>query len=363
MNQNLEKICNAFQYQGELKDLSPYGEGHINSTFKVETTEGRYILQKVNNNVFKRPTEVMENIDAVTGYLTEKIKARGGDPTRETLTLIPTAEGKKYYVDEEGQLYRMYLFVENAVCYQIIENEQVFYEAAAAFAAFQKELADFDASVLYETIEKFHDTGDRYQKFLAAVEADKVGRLAEVEEEVAFVKAREADTTLVTGKIASGELPLRVTHNDTKLNNVMIDSATQKGICVIDLDTVMPGSLLYDFGDSIRFGASSAAEDETDLEKVYMKPELFEAYVKGYLEVLGDRITKEEQDLLPFSAKLLTFECGMRFLTDYLDGDNYFKIHYPQHNLDRARNQFKLVADMEAKMDLMKEIVAKYAVK
>ncbi len=358
---NLHEIAKNFRLKGNVLSIEPYGEGHINQTTLVTTDEKRYIMQRVNNVVFKNPIEVIDNIELVTEFMQKKIAERNGDSERETLTLVPTFDGKKYYIDEEGQLYRVYIFVENTVCYQQIENAEVFYEAAKSFGQFQKELSEFDASQLKETIVNFHNTVDRYNKFIAAVEADKVGRLASVIEEVEFVKARKADTEKIVNAIASGDMPLRVTHNDTKLNNILIDAESGKGVCVIDLDTVMPGSMLYDFGDSIRFGANSAAEDEKDLSKVYCKLDLFEAYVKGYLEVLGDSITKAELDNLAFSGKLLTFECGMRFLTDYLDGDNYFKIHYPEHNLVRARNQFKLVADMEAKMDEMQAIVAKYA--
>ncbi len=356
----ISKICDQFALEGDVVSFAPYGEGHINTTFLVETTEKKYILQKVNGNVFKNPVDVIENIDQVTSFLRKKIIAEGGNPEKETLTLISTKNGGKYIISDDDELYRMYIFIDNTKCYQLIENSDVLYKAAKAFAKFMKNVADFDASQLHETIANFHNTADRYNNFMKAVEADKVGRLASVADEVEFVKARKADTELVVSKLQSGELPLRVTHNDTKVNNILMDAESGEGLCVIDLDTVMPGSLLYDFGDSLRFGASSAAEDETELDKVYFRLEMFEAFAKGFLEETSECITKSEVELLAFSVKLLTLECGMRFLTDYLDGDNYFKIHYENHNLDRARNQFKLVSDMEAKMEQANDIVRKY---
>ena len=356
---NLE-ICKQFAIDGEIVSIAPYGEGHINSTFLVETAAKKYILQKVNSVVFKNPVQVVENICLVTEFLRKKIASEGGNPERETLTLVPARNGQKYVVSDDGELYRMYIFIDDTKCYQLIENSDVLYRAAKAFARFMKQVADFDATKLHETIANFHNTADRYNNFIKAVEVDRVGRLASVLPEVEFVKARKADTELVVTKLRSGELPLRVTHNDTKVNNILMDAQSGEGLCVIDLDTVMPGSLLYDFGDSLRFGASSAAEDETDLDKVYFRLEMFEAFTRGFLEEMRECITRAEVELLAFSVKLLTFECGMRFLTDYLDGDNYFKTHYPQHNLDRARNQFKLVSDMEQKMAQANDIVRKY---
>lgn len=357
---NFKEICGNFNIEGEFVSAEPYGEGHINNTFLAKTDKTQYILQRVNNTVFKKPEEVMENISRVTEYMRKEIEAKGGDVKRETLTLIKTLDGKDYYIDSENRLFRMYVFIDNATSYQIIENGKVFYEAARAFGNFQKMLKGFPADKLNETIVNFHNTKDRYRIFNEAIKNDKMGRKASVMPEIEFALAREKDSAIIVDALANNEIPLRVTHNDTKLNNVMIDDATGKGVCVIDLDTVMPGSMLYDFGDSIRFGASTAAEDETDLSKVNMDISLFEEYVKGYLEVLGDSITKREAELLPMSAKLMTLECGIRFLSDYLDGDTYFKIHREHHNLDRARTQLKLVYDMEQKMEEMQKIVAKY---
>ena len=360
MDFNFKKICEQFKIDGNFVSAERYGEGHINDTFLVKTDKTKYILQRVNNTVFKKPEEVMENISKATNFMAKEITARGGDVTRETLTLVKTLDEKDYYVSEDGRLFRMYIFIDNATCYQIIENGEVFYQAARAFGQFQKILKDFPADELHETIVNFHNTVDRYRIFKEAIAEDKMGRLESVKADVEFALAREKDAGAIVDALNEGRIPLRVTHNDTKLNNVMIDDETGLGVCVIDLDTVMPGSMLYDFGDSIRFGASTAAEDELDLDKVNMDLNLFEEYVKGYLEELGESITKEEIELLPMSAKLMTLECGIRFLTDYLDGDNYFKIHRENHNLDRARTQLKLVWDMEQKMDEMHNIIKKY---
>ena len=357
---NYNEICSHFEYQGVYIGARLYGEGHINETFLVETTGGRYILQRVNRNVFKEPEKLIDNVVAVTEFLHNKIMSEFGDPYRETLTLIPAKDGKFYYKTDRGDIFRMYLFVSHAKSYQTIETPEMFYHVAKSFGRFQKLLRSFPADELYETIPNFHNTVDRYRLFKEAIEQDVCGRKHEVSEEINFFLEREKEASLVLDAIEAGEVPLRVTHNDTKLNNVLIDDETGEGVCVIDLDTVMPGSMLYDFGDSIRFGASTAAEDEIDLSKVEMDLELFSQYTKGYVEELKDSITPKEIELLAFSAKLMTLECGMRFLTDYLNGDVYFKIHKEKHNLDRARTQIKLVADMEKKMDKMNGIVLQY---
>ena len=341
-------------------NVIPYGEGHINDTYLAESSPYQYILQKINHHIFKDPYSLMENIEAVTSYLREVILREGGNPDRETLTVIKTRDGKNLYRTESGDFYRMYIFVDNTNVYQMVENKEQFYYAAKAFGKFQKQLAGFDASVLSETIPEFHNTRSRFEQLKTAIAENKAGRLDQVRDEVAFALAREKDISVIVDALGKKEIPLRVTHNDTKLNNVLFDKTSGEAICVIDLDTVMPGSLLYDYGDSIRFGASSGAEDETDLSKIYCDMELFDAFSKGFLEELSDSITANEIALLPFSAKLMTYECGIRFLADYLNGDTYFKIHRPNHNLDRCRTQFKLVADMEQKMDEMSAIVAKY---
>ncbi len=355
----MNEILKHFQLETREYDYGIYGSGHINVTYLVEHRP-RYILQKINTEVFKNPEGVMENILAVTTHLRAKIAAAGGNPDRGTLTPILTHEGKAYWKEPDGSFYRVYLFIEDAVTYDQVENADQLYYAAREFGKFQNMLADFPAETLFDVIPHFHDTRDRFRQLSAAVENNLADRRDAVAEEIAFAMAREADTDVVLDAIRDGSVPLRVTHNDTKLNNVMLDPKTGEGVCVVDLDTVMPGSLLYDFGDALRFGASSAAEDETDLDKVFFRLDYFEAYVRGFVEELGSKMTAREIELLPFSVKLLTFECGMRFLADYLNGDTYFRIHRPDHNLDRCRTQFKLVADIEAKMDEMRAIVAKY---
>ena len=356
MNFILSEIARNFAIDVSVE---AYGNGHINDTY-IADSEPRYILQRINHAIFKNPEQVMSNIVGVTEFLRKKIIAEGGDVNRETLAVIKTKKGENYYKSEDGNYYRMYNFIERSASFEQVERPEQFYESARAFGKFQKMLADYPANELYETIPFFHDTVKRFADFKKAVEDDIAGRKHLVQKEIDFVLAREADSHVVVDAIAEGSVPLRVTHNDTKLNNVLFDAATGKGLCVIDLDTVMPGSLLYDYGDSLRFGASTGAEDEVDLDKISFDLELFEAYTKGFVEEVGDTLTPKEIELLPFSAKLLTYECGMRFLGDYLNGDTYFKIHRENHNLDRARTQFKLVADIETKLDAMKEIVKKY---
>ena len=366
MSSNVNEAVNApYDFQEILTHFnigvmpSSYGNGHINDTFIVHSKPD-YILQRINKTVFNSPEDVMENIQGVTSYLREKIIAAGGDPDRETLTLIETKEGLPYYKNENGDYFRMYKFITGATSYDLVENPEQLYHAARAFGKFQNLLADYPAEKLHETIVNFHNTKVRFQNFVKAVNEDAAGRAKDVKEEIQFVLDREADCSVVVDAIAEGKIPLRVTHNDTKLNNVMLDNVTGEGICVIDLDTVMPGSLLYDYGDALRFGGSSGAEDEKDLSKIWFDMEKFEAFTKGFLEELTS-ITDEELALLPFSIKLMTLECGSRFLADYLAGDVYFKTHYPEHNLDRCRTQFKLVAEIEAKMDEMNAIVRRLA--
>ncbi len=349
---DLNKVISAFNIS---RAAEIYGNGHINDTYLVNHTK-KYILQKINTNIFKRPEQLM----AVTDFIKKKVIAAGGDPERETLTVIRTVEGKNYYKAEDGSYFRMYNFVENAVSYDAIENPIQFYHAAKAFGRFQQMLSDFPVEILDETIPNFHNTRSRFSDFLAAVEADKVSRAVGIKSEIQFVLDREKYADVVNDAIKDGSVPVRVTHNDTKLNNVLLDVNTNEGVCVIDLDTVMPGSALYDFGDALRFGANHGAEDDKNLENVYCDLDLFEQFTKGFLEEVGESLTEKEIELLPFSAILMTYECGMRFLGDYLNGDVYFKIHYPEHNLDRARSQFKLVADMESKSDEMASIVRKY---
>ena len=364
MNKGQREAIESYQFAGELVDVRPYGSGHINDTYlvtlKEDGSEKKVILQRMNKNIFTKPVELMENVLGVTSYLRERIIENGGNPDRETLNVIPTSEGKPYFVDSEGEYWRAYKFITGATSYDAVETPEDFYQSAVSFGNFQRLLAEYPAETLHETIEGFHDTKARFAVFKKAVEEDACGRAASVQKEIDFVLAHEDVANVFGDMLAKGELPLRVTHNDTKLNNIMIDDETRKGICVIDLDTVMPGLAMNDFGDSIRFGASTAAEDEQDLSKVSCDMGLFEIYTKGYIEGCGGRLTEKEIEMLPMGAKVMTFECGMRFLTDYLEGDHYFKIHREGHNLDRCRTQFKLVEDMEAKWDTMQEIVKKY---
>ncbi len=359
-----QELIQKFAVEGNVVNIREYGNGHINRTELVETEQDgrkkRYIFQQINTDVFKDVDSLMENITGITSYLRKCIERQGGDPDREALQVIPVRDGRSYYRASDGSCYRMYLFITDAVCYDAVSRPEDFYESAQAFGNFQALLADYPADRLHETIPDFHHTGKRFEALCRAVREDACGRVSTVENEIAFVMAREGEMTVLTDLLEKGELPLRVTHNDTKLNNVMIDCQTGKGLCVIDLDTVMPGLSVYDFGDSIRFGANTAAEDETDLKKVSLDLEHYEVFVKGYLKGCRGSLTKKELAMLPVGAKLMTLECGIRFLTDYLSGDTYFRIHRERHNLDRCRTQFALVADMERKWENMHEIVKKY---
>ena len=319
-----------------------------------------YVLQTVNTAVFTHPKELIRNISSVTDFLREKIKQSGGDASRETLCLIPTHDGELYYIDPDGKFWRMYNYIEGARTYDLVENDEMFYRCGKGFGHFQRLLADYPADTLYPTIPRFHDTPNRLCDFKRAIEENRAGRAAQVAREIAGYLAHADFCDCVTKYIENGEVPVRVTHNDTKLNNIMIDCHSGEAICVIDLDTVMPGSALYDFGDAIRYGANNAVEDEKDLSKVYLRKDLFRAFTKGFLEEASSSLTERELALIPESAVLMTLECGMRFLGDYLNGDVYFGIRYPEHNLDRARTQLKLVNDMLANLDEMHGIVDSY---
>lgn len=362
---NLQAVLSCFALEGDVLSIAPYGSGHINDTYRVVMQEGdakrRYILQRMNDSIFTNPKELMENVVRVTTFLREKIVAQGGDPERETLNVIRSKDGGTYVKDPTTGPWRMYGFIEDATSFDKVEKPEDFYQSAVAFGHFQRMLADYPAETLHETIVDFHNTPVRLENFKKALAADICGRAAQVQEEIRFVLDRESDTHVLMDMLAKGELPLRVTHNDTKLNNIMIDNATGRGICVIDLDTVMPGLALNDYGDSIRFGASTAAEDEKDLDKVSCDLSLFEVYTKGFIQGCDGSLTENEIRMLPMGAKMMTLECGIRFLTDYLQGDTYFKTHWEGQNLVRCRTQFKLVKDMEDKWEQMAAIVAKYA--
>ena len=348
----MNQILNSFKLDAPVASCERYGCGHVNETYLVVSESGRrYILQKISTRAFHDVPALMQNIISVTQFLKEKTE----DP-RGVLTLVPTTDEQFFLTCEDGSYWRLYDFVEDAVCLQAPETPEDFYQSALAFGNFQQMLTDFPAETLSETIPMFHNTANRFKLFREKLAEDPMGRAASVKAEIEFALAHEAEASTLVDLQASGELPTRVTHNDTKLNNVMLDATTKKALCVIDLDTIMPGLSLYDFGDSIRFGAATAAEDETDLSKVEMSLELFRTYATGFLTACPG-LTDLEKKMMPMGAKMMTLECGVRFLTDYLDGDHYFKVHRENHNLDRCRTQFKLVADMEKKWAEMNAVI------
>ena len=350
----LAAIVDQFAIDGDVKGITAYGDGHINVTFLINTDQHRYILQKMNTDIFPDTVHLMRNIELVTAYLRSK--------NQETLDIVPTKDGASYIENEEVDgAWRIYKFIEGTISYNLVPNADVFRESGAAFGEFQNFLAGFDASQLTETIAHFHDTPSRFRDFKAALEADKMGRAETCKPEVDFFLAHEDQYSRIMDGLADGSVPLRVTHNDTKLNNILMDAKTGKARAIIDLDTIMPGLALNDYGDSIRFGASTAAEDEPDVSKVHFDLYLFELYTRGYLEAAGVALTDTEKEYLPWGAKLMTLECGIRFLTDYLQGDTYFKVSRARQNLERCRTQFKLVADMENVWDEMASIVKKYS--
>lgn len=357
-------ILSNFAINGEFISCEPYGSGLINRTYVAVYNEGgrrvRYIVQRINTNLFKNVDGLMNNIKIVTEFNRAEIVKRGGDPNRESLTLVPTENGGTYFRTEEGDCYRVYVFIENAKGYDVVEKPEHFYESAVAFGKFAMLLDRFDSSKLFEVLPDFHNTVKRFDNFKKSLEADKFNRAKDVKKEIEFALNREKITHTIVDLLASGKMPSRVTHNDTKLNNVLIDTRTDKAVSVIDLDTMMPGSICYDFGDSIRFGCNPCLEDTPETEKVIFNMPLFETYTKGYLSVFGDTITDIERKNLPMGAILMTYECGIRFLTDYLDGDVYFRKTREGQNIDRTRTQFKLVSDMEKRYDEMLSAVEKY---
>ncbi len=352
----MEQILSHFSLLGAPTRCRGLGEGHVNRTFCVETDIGRrYVLQRISREAFHDIPGLMENISAITHY----IAARVQDP-RGCLHLVPTVEGRDYHVDQMGEYWRVYHYVEDSICLQKAERPEDFYQSAVAFGQFQSQLRDFPAATLHETIHNFHNTPDRYRIFRKALARNPLGRARNAAQEIEFALSHEKEAGTLLQQLEAGELPLRVTHNDTKLNNVMLDARTREALCVIDLDTVMPGLTAYDFGDSIRFGASTAAEDETDLSRVEVDLNLYRCFVRGFLSACGE-LSAAEMASLPMGAKLMTLECGVRFLTDYLLGDRYFSVSRPEHNLDRARTQFRLVADTEQKWGRIQRILREEA--
>ena len=359
--EQLRQVCSGFQAWGDFSDAQPYGSGHINDTYKVSArlagTPVNYLVQRINHAIFKQPDLLMENVVRVAGHLGSKLAAAGdSDATRKALTVVPAHDGLSYVRDGDGNWWRMYLFIEQARTYDIIESDRQAFEAARAFARFQNLLADLPAPRLHETIPAFHNTLSRLKALDAATAADACGRRAEVAAEIAFVEERREQCGRLLARHARGEIPERITHNDTKINNVMLDDATGEGVCVIDLDTVMPGLALYDFGDMVRSATASAKEDERDLSKVGSRIAMFEALARGYLSEAAFLLPAEVEELA-FSGRLITLTIGIRFLTDYLAGDVYFKTHRPGQNLDRCRTQLQMVRSMEAQSAAMEAIV------
>ena len=357
---DLRSIAAAFELQGEVSAFTPFGNGHINDTYLVtcQTSDApvRYTLQRINRQVFRSPAAVMQNIERVTAHLAAQL-AGAPDRDRRALTLVPARDGRNWHEDAEGETWRAWRFIENARSYETATSVDQAFQAAQAFGRFQQQLASLPAPRLHETIPDFHHTPKRFAALEQAIAADVKGRAALAKPEIDFALAHKS----IAGVLLEANLPERITHNDTKFNNVLLDDATGESLCVIDLDTVMPGLALYDFGDMVRTTTSPAAEDEQDLRKVTMQFPMFEALVRGYLSTAGQFLTKTENKFLAFSGKLITFETGIRFLADYLNGDTYFKIHREGHNLDRCRTQFKLVESIEAQEERMNRLVEEIA--
>jgi len=360
----LSKIIRQFEINGDYLTGAPYGNGHINDTYAIQMRQNgqvvRYILQRINHNIFKNIPGLMGNIQRVTEHLRDKLQHQSGhNPDRETLTIIPTQAGGSYHQDAKGNYWRAYIFIEGAHTVEVVEKPLQAYEAARAFGRFQHLLADLPSPRLFDTIPDFHHTPKRFHRLQEAITRDVRNRAAEAGPEIRFALARESMVSELITAQAVGKLPERITHNDTKINNVMLDDLTGQGTAVIDLDTVMPGLVLYDFGDQVRTSTCTGTEDETDLSQVTFRLELFEALIRGYLEAAGGFLTTDEIDYLAFSGILITFEIGIRFLADFLEGDVYFKIHRPGQNLQRARTQFARVSAMEAAAAQMTEIVTR----
>lgn len=356
----MKEVVEAFAFKGKWESIQEFGDGHINDTYRLDFGGNCYLLQRINHYVFTKPNELMENVVRVTEHLREKIEEEGGDPNRETLSVILTKDGKQYFKDRNDLYWRAYNFIENSQSFNLVKDPNDFYESGLAFGRFQAYLADFPIETLNYTIEDFHNTPKRYETFEKAVMENKSGRAHLAKDEIDFVKERKDFTSVLWDAYEKNKIPLKVTHNDTKLNNVLFDCESNKALCVVDLDTVMPGFSLDDFGDAIRFGASTALEDEKDLSKVELDLTLYEQFTKGFIEGAQGTLALEEIALFPEAAKVITLETGIRFLTDFLDGDNYFKTQYADHNLVRAKTQFKLVEEMEKNWDFLKAISEKY---
>ena len=358
------EIISHFRLEGEIKEIVPMNSGHINTTSRITVDNAgkleKYTVQAINTYVFKNPEGVMDNIAKVTAHIRKKLEKSGGDTERGVLTVVQAFDGNYFYKDEEGTYWRVYKFIDNSHTQNKVENPKTLYNAGLGFGNFQKQLSDFPMESLVDTIPNFHNTPARYAQLMEAIEKNVADRLDTVGPEIQFFKEREKEMGILMNLKAEGKLPLRVTHNDTKFNNILLDDETNEALSVIDLDTVMPGLVTDDFGDAIRFAANTADEDETDISKIEVSLELFEAFTKGFLEALDGSLSKIEMDHLAWGAKIITMENAMRFLADYLNGDVYFKIHKENHNLDRTRCQIALAKSMEEKFDKMQEIVKKY---
>ncbi len=356
------EVCRLFNITGEPEKFKVFADGHINTTYLITFNNngiiGEYLVQGINTHVFKDPHNLMENIVNVTSFLRKKIKENGGDSERETLKFLKCSDGK-YYTYHNEKCWRIYFYIGKSYTINKIENVDVFESAGRSFGIFQKNLDEYPMANLHETIKDFHNTPKRVETLENSIASDCKGRAVTVEKEIAFALDRKEQANKLISLHSEGKIPLRVTHNDTKINNILFDEDTNEAICVIDLDTIMPGFSLYDFGDAIRFGANTTKEDDDNLNNVKLSLKHFEAFAKGFLSACAKELTKDEVENLAFASKLMTYECGVRFLTDYLDGDVYFKTAYEGHNLVRARNQFKLVYEMEQHMDEMNEMINK----
>ncbi len=353
MDQNIRNILSQYDLGGSVTTCEAYGNGHINWTYDIKTDNGkRYILQRINTYVFRDPVGLMRNTVLLTDFMRKKV-----DDPRKVLQLIPTKSGEFYFVNEKDEYWRIFVFVENCICYDKAESLELFRESGRAFGNFQNLLADFPVDSLIETIPDFHNTPERYRAFEEALAADTAKRAGTAKAEIGYVLSQKQFASFLLDKVKDGVIPLRVTHNDTKINNVLFDKDTNEALCIVDLDTTMPGIAAMDFGDCIRYAGNNAAEDEKDLNKVFLRMDLFRAFAEGFCTSCKESLSREELLLCPEASKMITLETGVRFLADYLQGDVYFHIAYPEHNLDRARVQFRLAADMDDKMEAMRDVI------
>jgi hypothetical protein len=360
MERNIKKIVSNFRIKGDFVDFRKVTTGHINDSYYIKTNSEDhpgYFLQWINNYIFKDVEGLMNNITAVTHHLAEKLAAHP-ELAFKVLEIIPTLQGDKYFLQAEGHFWRLYKFIDNSHGYDVVENTDIAYEGGKAFGIFMSLLADLPADRLSETIPDFHNLEKRLSTFYNSLKANPVERAKDIPAEIEFVKNRAEQMLAIPALIKSGKLPMRISHNDTKFNNILFDNSNH-AMCIVDLDTVMPGSVLFDFGDAIRTGANTSAEDEKDLSRVDINLPIYEAYTRGFIKSTRNSLTKVEIDNLAFSTRFMTFIIGLRFLTDFLDGDPYFRTHYPEHNLVRAKVQFRLVEQMELNADKMRDIVVK----